>query len=302
MKTVKDKFSSYLSPLMAYITDLPHIDNYPLDEIAPRIDIVVMRITSIIIVCLILLTASFASAAENDSYFRDYIVSYPHTVGKAISAPLNWETSDWLKAGGVIAICGSLYLLDEEIRDFIQDNRTDSGDNILTGFKQFGEGKYMIPAMGATILAGCLTGSEKTTDTGLLCLKSFILAESVTQGLKIATQRQRPDKENGNQFWNNSSFIINNNAFPSGHATLVWSLAPILAHQYRNMGWVPPVAYSIAALTSYSRLNDDKHWASDVFFGAVIGYVSAKLVLADTPVLTLAPDIEHQGLAFQFEF
>jgi hypothetical protein len=33
----------------------------------------------------------------------------------------------------------------------------------------------------------------------------------------------------------------------------------------------------------FSRLNDDKHWSSDVFIGSIIGYFTAQLVLKDTP-------------------
>jgi len=245
---------------------------------------------------------SLVSAAENDAYVRCYLISYSHSLGKAVTEPLKWKTSDWLKAGGVIVVCGGLYLVDEDIRDLAQDNRTVVVDNMMTGCRQLGEWKYVIPAIGTTILCGSLTGSDKTTDTGLLCLKSYLLANCTTHGLKVATQRQRPGKENGNQFWNSSSFSTQNNSFPSGHATTVWSLAPVIAHQYRDTGWGPPVAYSIATLTSLSRINDDKHWASDVFFAAVVGYVTAKLVLSDTPVLVLGPDIEHQRITFKLDF
>jgi membrane-associated phospholipid phosphatase len=42
-----------------------------------------------------------------------------------------------------------------------------------------------------------------------------------------------------------------------------------------------PVAiglYTGAALTGWSRLNDNKHWLSDVAMGALVGVTSAKLM------------------------
>ncbi|MDD3235805.1 MAG: phosphatase PAP2 family protein, partial [Candidatus Cloacimonetes bacterium] len=60
--------------------------------------------------------------------------------------------------------------------------------------------------------------------------------------------------------------------------------------------------YTIATLTSPSRLNDNRHWSSDVFVGAVIGYVSAKLVLSDTPRLTISPNPQLQGISFDYRF
>jgi membrane-associated phospholipid phosphatase len=40
------------------------------------------------------------------------------------------------------------------------------------------------------------------------------------------------------------------------------------------------LAYGIATLTALSRVNDNAHWASDVFFGAIIGYFTAKAIMA----------------------
>jgi membrane-associated phospholipid phosphatase len=254
----------------------------------------------LVLISMLIPCLAKAGEAEGD-YWKDYALSYPQTAVKACSAPLDWETGDWLTAGGVVLAGGVLYAYDEELRDVFQRNRTDWGDDVMTVFKQFGEGKYVFPAILATALGGYLAGSDKTLDTGLLCLKSFILAEGVTQGLKIATQRQRPFKELGKEFWNEPELTFDR-SFPSGHSTMAWCLAPIFAHQYKDSGWVGPTAYGIAALNSYSRLNDDKHWASDVFASAVIGYVSARLVLEDTPRLAVSPDPGLGGVSFRYEF
>jgi membrane-associated phospholipid phosphatase len=41
---------------------------------------------------------------------------------------------------------------------------------------------------------------------------------------------------------------------------------------------VPLAAYSLATLTGISRIYDNKHWASDVFLGAALGYTMAELI------------------------
>ncbi|MCK9610750.1 MAG: phosphatase PAP2 family protein [Candidatus Cloacimonas sp.] len=76
----------------------------------------------------------------------------------------------------------------------------------------------------------------------------------------------------------------------------------MLAEQYKKTKWVPPTVYTIAVLTSLSRLNDDQHWTSDVFAGAVIGYVTAKLVLKDTPRLMLKVTPEINGVSLMYNF
>lgn len=239
--------------------------------------------------------------AQQD-FIWDYAVSYPQTAIKAVSAPLSWETKDWLKAGAVGLTAGALYFYDEDIRDFSQRNRSTSSDALMTGFKQFGEGIYVVPAIGITILGGYIADSNKTMDTGLLCLKSFVLAESATQILKYASQRNRPSANKGKELWRDSHFHKKQDSFPSGHTTLVWSIAPILAEQYKDARWVAPTVYSISFLTSYSRVNDNNHWSSDAYVGAVIGYVTAKLVLKDTPSLTIYPHADLAGISFQYQY
>ena len=41
-------------------------------------------------------------------------------------------------------------------------------------------------------------------------------------------------------------------------------------------GWVPWVAYPIASLVGWSRVQDDEHWASDVVAGAALGLWTAR--------------------------
>ena len=251
---------------------------------------------------LIMILCCFAPlcmAEQQASYALRYLASYPHTVAEGAKAPLSWDGSDWLSASALVLATASLYLVDEEIRDYVQEQRNDSSDIVMTAAKQFGEGIYVLPALGFTVLGGYLTDSKTTMDTGLLGLKSFVLSQCVTQTLKLGTQRRRPSSGKGKEFWAEGGFERKHDSFPSGHSTIVWSLAPILAHQYAEQRWVAPVVYSIATLTSISRVHDNNHWSSDVFAGAVIGYLGAKLTLADSPRLQLLPNPELSGLSFQ---
>ncbi len=255
------------------------------------------------VIFLLLLCMSSALWAERQqSYAQKYIKSYPESIGKAVSAPLSWDGEGWLTAGALVLSAGTIYLADEEINDFVQRKRSDFSETIMTGAKQFGEGKYVLPALGATILGAYILDSEKSMDTGLLSLKSFILANGVTLTLKTVSQRRRPSADRGKEFFAGSGFDRKRDSFPSGHSTIVWSIAPILAEQYRDKIWVAPAAYSIATLTSISRVHDNNHWASDAFVGAVIGYVSAKLVLGSTPRLQLLPNPELAGVNMYFLF
>jgi membrane-associated phospholipid phosphatase len=50
--------------------------------------------------------------------------------------------------------------------------------------------------------------------------------------------------------------------------------------QYRDKPAVPVISYSAATLVGISRLTEQKHWASDVFAGALIGYLCGRQVVS----------------------
>ncbi|MCF6297195.1 MAG: phosphatase PAP2 family protein [Flavobacteriaceae bacterium] len=67
------------------------------------------------------------------------------------------------------------------------------------------------------------------------------------------------------------------NSFPSGHTTSVFALALflVLAFKLRKFGWMLII---IAITTGYSRIYLAVHFPVDVYFGSLIGIVTALLV------------------------
>jgi membrane-associated phospholipid phosphatase len=240
--------------------------------------------------------------AKQVRYIYRYLRSYPQTFETAVKSPLKWQTKDWLIAGSVIAIDGTLYFLDEDINAMIHSNRSDFTHKLAKAGNSLGNGEYSIPIVGAVWLGGLLIKSPKTQDTASLTMKSLLLANGLTSVLKYGTQRYRPYINRGNEFWNGAGFTHHRDSFPSGHTTLVWSIAPILASQYNKTVWVPPLVYTAACVTGYARMHDEKHWSSDVFAGACIGYFTARLVLATTPKLTVLPTVEPTGISLYYNF
>lgn len=255
-----------------------------------------------ILVLLCICTLAAFGAEQKHSYTYNYLASYPGSGLEAIKSPLIWQGKEWLTAGAIVVGASALYMVDEDLRDFAQSNDSETSKAISLVAKQFGEGKLIIPIIGASILGGYILDSPKTMDTGLLSLKSFILSQTVTQSLKLGTQRNRPSTGKGKEFWNGRGIKRKRDSFPSGHSTIAWSLAPIFAEQYGSHSWVAPVIYTIAGITSLSRVHDNNHWSSDVFVGAVIGYYSAKLTLKSTPRLQIAPDPIQQNIGIYWNF
>ncbi len=68
-------------------------------------------------------------------------------------------------------------------------------------------------------------------------------------------------------------------SFPSGHTTVAFAAATVFALEYSNTVWVPIVAYSASTLIGLSRITENKHWATDVFAGAAVGFLAGKNVV-----------------------
>ena len=67
-------------------------------------------------------------------------------------------------------------------------------------------------------------------------------------------------------------------SFSSGHTTEAFVLASVISEHYDSL-WVQVPAYGLASAVGYARLNNNRHWPSDVLAGAVIGTFVGKTVV-----------------------
>jgi membrane-associated phospholipid phosphatase len=120
---------------------------------------------------------------------------------------------------------------------------------------------------------GKLTHNSRTATTGLLAGQAVIHSAIVSQALKLAFNRERPDKITGNGlFWEGGR------SFPSGHAMATWSFATVVAHEYHDKPIVGIGAYGVATAVSLARIGGQNHFPSDVFVGAAIGSLIGQFV------------------------
>jgi len=67
-------------------------------------------------------------------------------------------------------------------------------------------------------------------------------------------------------------------SFPSGHTAYSFAGATVFYHAFKDKSkWLAYLAYIPATITGAYRILKDKHWVSDVVFGAGLGILSSQL-------------------------
>jgi membrane-associated phospholipid phosphatase len=113
-----------------------------------------------------------------------------------------------------------------------------------------------------TYSLGRATGSAKVTAVGADLISAQIMSQTLTQAIKFSAGRTRPD---GTSY-----------SFPSGHSATSFATAAVLQ---RHLGWKAGIpAYAVASYVAASRIETQRHYLSDVAFGAAIGIMSGRTV------------------------
>jgi membrane-associated phospholipid phosphatase len=181
----------------------------------------------------------------------------------------------WWHAGIASGLIALTSLVDRPLRDEVQEDRSSGSDDAARLFRHMGQVEVFGTVGVGTILAGVVAGDAPLRRAGERISASLLVAGGTTTIVKLLVGRYRPNSGRG--AYRFSPFSNSDASFPSGHATAAFALAASVSDEVR---WAPATVglYGLAALTAWSRLNDDKHWLSDVLAGAAVGVTSAKFI------------------------
>jgi membrane-associated phospholipid phosphatase len=200
------------------------------------------------------------------------------------TSPARLDKESALITLGIVGATGILYWQDQNIRHYFQDHKTSTLDDlspIVEKFGVFGGDLAFLALYGGT---GYLAQNEKMKETALLSLESFAVAGAINVAVKAGVGRARPDVGEGKSSFKPfavdklMSGDLDYTSFPSGHTVDAFSIASVFADSY-DSPWVGITAYGLASLVCLQRIYADRHWASDVFAGAVLGTVVGKSVV-----------------------
>jgi len=194
----------------------------------------------------------------------------------------------WKEVGYTGLFLGADALLmqyDEDIRSLFWEKKDSifvakhgSEETYFEIVNEFGSGYSALAVPSVIYLSGLAFSNEELRTTGRLLTEAMLLSSVISQTIKISAGRSRPFNNEGSNVWKPFSFTDRNNSFPSGHTTVAFTIATVLAHRIDKC-WAYASLYTLAASTGIARIYLDKHWASDVLMSAGIGTISSLLIL-----------------------
>jgi len=196
--------------------------------------------------------------------------------------------------GGAGWMLASAFILDHAIRQELALAPGAEPNPLARAGTLIGEPGFFLSALGLTYGAGYLLGSDGLKE-GAAHAAIALLASGVANGaLKFGIGRCRPRAPCGGD--DVRYFALDNawQSFPSGHTVVAFSLATSLSRKANNR-WVSLLAYAGAGMVGWSRIHHDRHWASDVVAGAIVGTTTTVFTLDwldgadDLPRLSISP-------------
>jgi membrane-associated phospholipid phosphatase len=238
---------------------------------------------------------------KTDSLFsfrspKGYFPSLFNNFTSQVSAPFHFDKKQWLITGISVGVTWFLLQYDDHIDEFARGQKQEHKivADLSPIFTRLG-GDIGIYSIIGTGLASVVFKDRKGLETSLLASQAVITSGAWVRFLKLMTGRERPfasysySKAESGRWYGPFAMIDQDlanrrpgssfDSFPSGHTATAFSIASVVATQFKDQKAIPIISYSLASLVGLSRLTEHEHWASDVLVGALIGYACGKQVV-----------------------
>jgi membrane-associated phospholipid phosphatase len=188
---------------------------------------------------------------------------------------------------GVVVLGGlsGLMLLDHPTQRLSQNSRTEAGDEFARTVRYMGQPEFYGPISLGLMGAGLISGHGELAGSGARLGASLLTAGAITTLSKLVFGRPRPSESLDVDGYVPFS---GRDAMPSGHTSMAFALATSLSDDI-DRAWARVGLYTLATGVAWSRVNDNRHWLSDVAAGAVVGVTSAKLASGRWRIFGLQP-------------
>lgn len=186
----------------------------------------------------------------------------------------------------LVCVYGGLREFDGPVAQHLRAITTPEGGGTLTvpwmafvshAGNWLGDGRQLLMVSALLMAVGWAYPPSRGMRTGIETLWAHGIATVLVHTVKHLVGRPRP-KFSTSGDWNVAPSLVSGfDSFPSGHTTVTFALAAVLARRFPhyNVVW-----FGLGTFVALSRVLRGSHFTSDVFGGAVLGLVSGALALA----------------------
>ncbi|NVN94936.1 MAG: phosphatase PAP2 family protein [Bacteroidetes bacterium] len=205
------------------------------------------------------------------------------------TSPFRIKKKDLLYLLPVALAATTAIVYDEDIHRNIMQFKTNNAwvKDVSPVFTNGGEISVVGGISAAFYLTGFVLKDDKAMQTGAIAGYALVNSAVVVSILKMIAGRERPRVDATNtwhpfpeslkQFSGTSSDYYA--SFPSGHSIAAFTLATVIAEQYKETKIIPFIMYTLASGVALSRTTENAHWLSDVIVGSALGYGIGKYMV-----------------------
>ncbi len=257
------------------------------------------------ICCLLLLLLSAGPVVAEEVALGGELTGYgTRLAGEGvdfITTPFSLNNGNLFWTVGIAGAIGLTYAYDTAIHDKLQGRVRSRGMDRASDAGSLLGDPYLHLGVAALVYGGgMLADSPKWKETGEMLVESLALADAATLLIKEGTGRGRPVATAHKGDFKPFGFKNDYDSFPSLHTASSFALASVLARTSENIP-VAVLSYTAATFVGFSRMYQNKHWASDILLGAAIGELSGRVVTGyhashgGTNRLVLLPAVSNGG-------
>jgi len=203
-------------------------------------------------------------AAGPEKPTRGFISALSHNLVDDVKHLPRRNSLYWLVGGGIAAL--AVHPVDDDINRRLVGS--DFADRFFAPGKYIGATEVQIGASITTYIVGRSRKQPRVQHIGMDLLEAQLLTEGIVELTKVAVRRDRPVNPDGSHYSGYS--------FPSGHSAVTFATATVFQQHF---GWKAAVpTFTLATYVATSRLHDNRHFASDVVFGAAVGVIVGRSV------------------------
>jgi membrane-associated phospholipid phosphatase len=192
---------------------------------------------------------------------RGFFSALGHNLADDVKHIPRRNSAYWLAGGAGLAL--AVHPIDKKLNAHLVGH-----SNPFVAGEMIGEMGTILGAAAATYVVGRAKDLPRAEHLGMDEIEATLLAQGIVMGAKEIARRDRPLLPDGSK---QKGF-----SFPSGHATMTFAAATVLQQHLGYRAGIP--TYLIASYVAMSRLHDNRHYASDVVFGAATGIIIGRSV------------------------